>query len=240
LQVRKALEDLGDPKPGVSVRNRIVTLWGTVSSREASRKAEERLRQVLGLAGIRNELRIQAGSDSLSTEAVLAPLPRRAPFAEPAVPTVTRRQEALVQRPNEQGVAPTPDRAWRPSPGPDVDPVPTLEASRGQVQWKPKGGGVGEPRNKVVSQATRSLPSAKSQLAAKRPALDAQLEQAVDALRLKDTRFRGLQADVIDGTVYLRGTVFRMEHVFDLARSLSRLPGVQGVMLDEVRAESRR
>ena len=42
--------------------------------------------------------------------------------------------------------------------------------------------------------------------------------------------------EVRGDTVYLRGTVYRWEHLFELARSASRLPGVRQVLFDEMRA----
>jgi hypothetical protein len=38
--------------------------------------------------------------------------------------------------------------------------------------------------------------------------------------------------------VYLRGNAFLWEHVYELARSISRLPGVERVVLEKVHAES--
>jgi len=63
------------------------------------------------------------------------------------------------------------------------------------------------------------------------------LAQAVEALRRADDRFRGVRVEVRADTVYLRGTVYRWEHLFELARSTSRLPGVRHVRFDEMRAE---
>jgi len=63
------------------------------------------------------------------------------------------------------------------------------------------------------------------------------LAQAVEALRVADDRFRGVRVEVRGDTVYLRGTVYCWEHLFELARAASRLPGVRQVFFDEIRAE---
>jgi hypothetical protein len=78
-----------------------------------------------------------------------------------------------------------------------------------------------------------ALPSTRSL-----PQTDSRLAQTIEALRLADKRFRGVVVDVRGDIVYLRGTVYRWEHLFELARSVSRLPGVRRVLFEEVRAES--
>jgi hypothetical protein len=70
------------------------------------------------------------------------------------------------------------------------------------------------------------------------PRTDSGLAQTIEVLRLADERFRAVHVDVRGDTVYLGGTVYRWEHLFELARSVSRLPGVRGVRFGEVRAES--
>lgn len=64
------------------------------------------------------------------------------------------------------------------------------------------------------------------------------LAQAVEAVRLADDRFRGVRTEVRGDAVYLGGTVYRWEHLFELARSVSRLSGVRRVLFEDVRAES--
>src|SRR5262249_29283449 len=64
------------------------------------------------------------------------------------------------------------------------------------------------------------------------PQTATRLAQAIEALRLADDRFRAVRAEVRGDAVYLRGTVYRWEHLFELARSVSRLPGVRRVLFE--------
>jgi hypothetical protein len=78
---------------------------------------------------------------------------------------------------------------------------------------------------------------------ARRPSLlstqtNPSLVQAIEALRLGDERFWGIRAEVRRDGVYLRGVVYRWEHLFELARAIARLPGVKQVLFKDVRAES--
>jgi hypothetical protein len=68
------------------------------------------------------------------------------------------------------------------------------------------------------------------------PEAPADLTQTIDTLRRADARFDRIQTEVRNGVVYLRGSISRWEDLFDLARSVSRLPGVKRVILEEVAA----
>jgi hypothetical protein len=65
------------------------------------------------------------------------------------------------------------------------------------------------------------------------------LVKRIEALRLGDDRFLGVEALVQGDVVYLRGTVYSWDHLFELARSIAQLPGIRRVLFEEVRAESR-
>ncbi|HLJ96230.1 MAG TPA: hypothetical protein VKU02_23855 [Gemmataceae bacterium] len=66
------------------------------------------------------------------------------------------------------------------------------------------------------------------------------LSQAIEALRLEDDRFRGVRVEVLGETVTVHGTVACWEHLFELASSIARVPGVRQVRFGYVRAESDR
>jgi osmotically-inducible protein OsmY len=62
LRARQALlqdERLAGYNLGVSVRDRVAILWGPVPSLDLAHRAEERLRAVPGLAGVRSELQVE-------------------------------------------------------------------------------------------------------------------------------------------------------------------------------------
>jgi osmotically-inducible protein OsmY len=58
---------------------------------------------------------------------------------------------------------------------------------------------------------------------------------AIDRLQKADVRFQQVQIDVQGGLVRLGGTVNRWEEMFELAQAIARLPGVERVILQDVR-----
>ncbi len=210
LRARQALQaSLQDDAQGVgvSVHNRVATLWGSVPSAEVAQRAEERVRRVIGLIGIHNQLQIQPAVGSNRTHA----LP---PDRMNAVTTrVTSRDKS-----DKSPIAAKPELSATVPNG-----KPKQQDTNGLRQ--PDGNAA---EISVVMPAL-SLPGP--------PKGSTGLTQAVESLRLSDERFRGIRPEVIDGIVYLRGTVYRMDHLFELARSVSRLPGVRRVVLDDVHEE---
>src|SRR5262249_12440644 len=104
LRALRALlaDDALAPYPlGVSVRDRIASLWGSVPSPQLARRAEQRVRSVVGITAIRSRLQVGEASDGLPP--LLPPLPQRAPFAEPYVPQPVKISGAVVRRPGEVG-----------------------------------------------------------------------------------------------------------------------------------------
>ena len=61
------------------------------------------------------------------------------------------------------------------------------------------------------------------------------LDQAVARLQRDEPRFRGLRADVRGQQVRLSGTAATWQDVYDLADVLTRLPGVDRVVLEQIR-----
>jgi hypothetical protein len=64
------------------------------------------------------------------------------------------------------------------------------------------------------------------------------LREAIEGLRLADPRFYGITAEIHGHSVSLNGRVYRFEHVAKLAQTIARLPGVERVLLDQVRVDS--
>jgi hypothetical protein len=60
------------------------------------------------------------------------------------------------------------------------------------------------------------------------------LTEAVERLQQQDARFRRIRPEVRGDTVFLRGSVARWEDLFELARGIARLPGVERVVLDQI------
>src|SRR5262249_57886015 len=116
---------------------------------------------------------------------------------------------------------------------------------------KPQGGGRGDgrPPAGAEQESTVTLPTirlvvpvpeAPGTSAAKPPAPETphrptDLVQSIERIRQADERFQLVHAEVIDGAVFLRGSVQSGEDQFELAQRISRLPGVTRVVLAEVR-----
>jgi osmotically-inducible protein OsmY len=64
--------------------------------------------------------------------------------------------------------------------------------------------------------------------------------RAVDRLRARDERFREVRPEVQGGIVRLRGPVPHWSDMYELAQAVSRIPGVQRVILEEVRTRQER
>jgi hypothetical protein len=75
--------------------------------------------------------------------------------------------------------------------------------------------------------ARERVPPAPTAAAAPSPALSA----AIERLRQDDPRFRGIQAEVRGGLVLVRGGDTPGEHVMAFAQAVTRLPGVERVVV---------
>jgi hypothetical protein len=253
LRARRALREdaaLNVPNLGVAVRNRVATLWGEAPSAELARLAENRLRQVLGLTSIRNEMRIKPGADEAKTS---SPLQRRPFLAEPVIPEPVRAEEFTVRRPSGRSRAPGQETFWRPRKAasqPAVSPllgpfVPSFEdrpaanaaESPSPPSWRPRSAQSSELGSPGLSETTPVIPPRKLPDAFAPVAEQAGVDLAgqVEALRGKDQRFEGIRPEIKGGVIYLRGSASRWQDVYDLARSLSLLPGVERVILEDVR-----
>jgi hypothetical protein len=60
------------------------------------------------------------------------------------------------------------------------------------------------------------------------------LAEAVERLQQQDLRFRRIRPEVRGDTVFLRGWVARWEDLFDLAKGIARLNGVERVVLEQI------
>jgi osmotically-inducible protein OsmY len=245
LRARNALREdaaLATQDLGVSVRNRVAILWGDVASREVAQRAEARLQQVLGLNGIRNELHIKQSRQPTDKMQALPPLRQPGYVADAAVPQRLQSQESFVRRPSERGPISGQEMLWRPPfPGRQITPSPSgspavsrdnrpdpgPDGAPALPGWRPKqmANQQNQITNAVIPPLTLSPSSAHS------PA--GSLLQAVEAVRRKDDRFAQIRPEVKGGVIYLRGAVKHSEHLYELARAISLLPGVERVILED-------
>ncbi len=66
------------------------------------------------------------------------------------------------------------------------------------------------------------------------------LVEEVERLRQQDARFGAIKAEIQGRTIYLRGDAGHRQDLQELARRVSRLPGVEQVIVREVRGEEPR
>lgn len=126
--------------------------------------------------------------------------------------------------------------------------VPTAELARRAAECVRRIDGVRDVQSdlSVVHPAEdpsrpRSRPPAASLTAAPQPEPREQppsgeaIVLAVERLRRLDKRYQGLRAELHGRVVVLRGDVVRGEDAMDLARAVSRLEGVERVVLQQIR-----
>jgi|GEM_PF-4351918 len=241
LRARQAFAEdplLSRQEIGIDVRNRVATLWGTVPNTEVYRLAEKRLRLVLGLVDFRNDLHVESedrpGSDRLLAQQ------SRSPLAEPMNREPPASQQSVARRPEEQSLIASQEALWRPAA-----PRPTAPTANDEARATNTPPCKSLERTPMPLVSLPGYPAHDSQPAPP-PAITKPAEysgggalaKAVEALRLSDTRFHRLQPELRGGVVYLRGNAFRWDHVYELARSISKLPGVERVVLEKVHADS--
>jgi len=278
LRARKALlqdQELAGQILGLSIRNRVATLWGTASSVSITTRAEDCLRNLPGLSAIRSELYIDTRAEPQVERYTLPGDQSRIACGQPQLPDTRPVPGALVHRTGEQAPALGQEFFWRPAERKRTDDLPPRSTDqlveKGRMPDKPETqtlpGFPSQDSTRTPSQSAASnvppswtrpeaatlvmpaiilpvAPTAAERARAMLPSSPARsqntssLVQGIEALRLADDRFRGIHVDVRGDAVYLRGMVYRWEHLFELARLVSRLPGVRRVLFEDVRAES--
>jgi osmotically-inducible protein OsmY len=167
------------------------------------------------------------------------------------VPSEVHRQRALFVAGRVKGVAevraerlvvaPRDDAGGMPSPFPDAVPPPGVLAGNrrdGHTTQAPKST---EPAEREPVGVTLQAPVPTSQpTITQPPPPQADLASSVEVLRQKDERFRRVKVEVRQKTVYLSGLVRRWDDINDLSGAVRRLPGVEAVILDNVRVDGSR
>ncbi len=220
LQARQALEQdaaLRALNLWVTVKGRVATVSGPVPTHQTARYAEERLRKVDGILKVVSDLRIERPEDAAVSAFTPLVRPRaalpepRLHAARPNVGLLTGQHAALKTNPHVAAKG-----GERPPTGPDGEPLLSLPTIRLSV-----------PATGETSAAKPPVPDD--------PQRPPDVAQAVERLRQADERFSNVRAEVVDGAVFLRGSVRRGEDQFTLAEQIRQLPGVARVVLADVR-----
>ncbi|MBL8798126.1 MAG: BON domain-containing protein [Planctomycetia bacterium] len=192
----------------VSVRANVATLWGSVPSRDLSRRAETKVRQVQGVFEVKNELHVQGPDDSMAR--FMQTPPRQPSGSSERLWFMANRPPALLTgRPEDL------DTKLGSPPSSDSNGVALLPPIR-----------LGAPEQPPA-------PTVVAPQAAPAPAPD--LGLALERLRQAEPRFWNLRAEVEGRAVRIVGRAARTEDAFDFAHAVSRVPDVERVILGEVK-----
>jgi hypothetical protein len=218
VRVRAALakdQALAPLNIGVNVRDGTVTLWGSVPSADFARRAMSVAGQVKGVQSIRCELSLIPRDDEGDPSATCAPPPIPVPDKVGPPPG------ALTGRPAEQPAVPQVKPTARSQrPGGDILLLPPIIVAGPPAGAKPAPpASLGHP---VPLPLEASAPD---------------LSSALDKVRRSDTRFGGIRWEVRERVVTLSGTVPRGEDLMAFAQAVSRVAGVERVLLGPVRLE---
>jgi osmotically-inducible protein OsmY len=230
---RQALDNdtqLGALNLGVSVRDQVASVWGTVPSPAVAERAVTCLGRVPGVARVENQLTVESPGDPLVDflKMPARPLPPKpAPGMRALDPTPT------VPKSTRTALGPVP--VWQPAPvfRAPASPAPVREpklASRTDV--------VAAAPTMPLIPLPVTRPIAVPLHDEAKPDSDRLTTSIADVLKGSD-RLRGIKPEVRGGIVYLRGQVHDWEELHAFARQISRLPGVERVVMDGVRTAPR-
>jgi hypothetical protein len=241
---------------GVSVRDRVATLWGAVPSVADARRAQTIVRGIPGVASIRNEMNIDAACKEDLPSAVpsakpaargeerkhLTPAPQSFPQWLPSKETRPAKRKDMT--PPRKGVTDT-------GPKPTSKELPARPAQPSSLMPE-------ELRKKVTEERSASLrrqdppeqvlpaiaiptaPSRRSSMPATRvqrtlvgkPAPGT--EEAIKDLMRLNQEFDGIRVKVHGKLVYIfRKPASAADSVFRLAEAVSEIPGVDRVIVKE-------
>lgn len=208
----------------VSVVDRVAVVGGPVTSARQSKRAEEVVRGVSGIAEVRNTCFVTVGPDPLLravADRMESSLPPRPVFELPGILTGGLTAYSPYPVP-----APVPNTAFAAAtpPGPVVVRKPAGEMGVLGAPVSPGAGPVAVPPVTALSPGV---------LTANRPDVLA----AVDAVRKAEPRFAKLTAELRDGALVIGGSAPLAADAWDFAKKLQTIPGVARVAVGDVSAK---
>jgi hypothetical protein len=191
---------------GVSVNNKVATIWGAIPSAETATHAEETLKKIKGIAAVMNECRI------VPVDGV--------PQAVADAVNKARNQGDDPDTSANQSFPPAGAPTSRVVAKPGLDGLP-LTSNDNPLQTVPGAPSVPSPRAAVLL----------SPVASDAPAADL---KDWDAILRSEKRFKDVTLDAKNGIFKINGVVPRMKDAWDLAEKLNSLQGVKQVILGNV------
>lgn len=208
LKARSALADdsqLKECNIGVHVKNHVATLWGTAPSADLAQRASDNIRRVRAIVRVEDNIVVEAPDDPLVQ---FLKTPRLTPvFGQVLSPTRSTQASPLLDDPIERGHA-LMSRPERPAGG-WWQPADKLTPLMPMIRMPGKSARVGQ----LASGGLANLP------------------RDVEDLRRRDPRLGSLRIEVTGGVVRFHGRVSDWAAVHQFSRRVSRLPGVERVVL---------
>jgi osmotically-inducible protein OsmY len=213
MQVLHALQNDARLRPlnlGFKVRDRVVILWGPVPTRELAERAVVVVKKLPEIGEVQNQLMVQYPEATVYPQLPLVPGP------------APRKTDVPTPPGPERLTPPAVDLVWQPvnPPAPALPSVAFLPSLTSQPGLT---GTVSRPRDKLTES-----PDA------------AAISGAVQSLIQGEERYRRVRYEVKQGQVFLGGVVNRWSDLRELSVAVTHIPGVDGVVLREVRAEPRK
>lgn len=222
LQARSALSRDAALEPlnlGVSVRNRVATLWGPIPTAKLAERSRAIVEKVPGIDRVVDQFVIEKPRDPLNQFLKTPHLPPPLPKPEDMLTDKPRAPSSLTGRDEKRPSGNGP--VWYPAKR-GIDPAteeapPTKDAPLQPIAPIP-----------VSPAATAPKPAVER-------AADIDVPKALDALLKTDQRWLRLRPEVKGRVVHLRGVVPGWDDLQRAAKSISNLPGVERVVLEDVR-----
>jgi hypothetical protein len=231
IHIRRALaadEEVARCNLTIQVRGGVVTLQGAVPTPEVARRAEALAKKVPGVEKVQNKLYVSAQDDEVRTLPVPDPEPPSA-TASASPDRATGSLGTLTGRVPVIALPPSGRTASSPSPG----PAATTPAAA--TTPSPAGSAAPPRRTPAVSllpPVSLGAPEVAPAAPVPQPAPAASVQESAERLRSSDPRFQRIRLDVRGGVIgILPADDVPGEHVMALAQALSRLPGVERVLV---------
>lgn len=210
-------EQLASLNIGVSVKDKVATIWGTLPSKEAGKRAEEMLKKINGIASVINECKIVPPPSAVPqqvADAVKRLQEREAEEAlalrQPPPPTATTGRQ-VVAKPEPDVLAP------RVVNDPTEVRLPPLPPPPAAVLLPPEF-------SPVSPSPTSPAPATPVSFSG----------DPIERTRRSEPRFRDVVLEVKGGVVKISGSVPKMKDAWDLADKLNAVNGVRQVILGNV------
>jgi osmotically-inducible protein OsmY len=203
----------------VRVNDRVATLSGPVPSRELARRALDTARKVTELRGVQDKMMVQFEDAGLLLPLAL----KTSPAMPPAIGKPSTNVPTMTPDPNNPSALLT--GVWIP-----VNPQPPQRPTIGVALL---------PWTSTQPGATGAVSLAKEPPTTNPAGLNdaAAASNAVHNLLQGQERFRRLRFEIRQGKVYLSGRVYRWSDLQDLAQAITQIPGIEGVVLSDVKTE---